>query len=268
MKKDRWLCQLIKEEFLIQKGVICGAYHDGDLTGGAVKTLMEHLGKTFQSLELYLLPLARDKDVGQELVDELAEWICVTQVCLTSFDGHYSHLQCGSINDVSVMDDIKEFLKLALKPWRLLGLSISPKVHLLEDHVIDFVQCENGLSHHDEEFVEHAHQKGLKFNHKMWRNMCDAVSRVSYTANKYDIAKIQANIRDKWKRDLSGDHQTKKEKCKMEREASCATGMMEVDVLDLGHWLMSIEEINLASLQQDDDSNDDNNSNNSVYFVL
>ncbi len=85
-----------------------------------------------------------------------------------------------------------------------LGASISPKVHLLEDQVIDFVQCEHSLSHHDEEFVECAHQKGLKFNQITWRNMCDAVSqykfllRVDYTTNKYDIlAKIQANIKDR-----------------------------------------------------------------------
>ena len=62
------------------------------------------------------------------------------------------------------MDDVEGFLRLVSKSWRLLGLSISPKMHLLEDHVIDFVQHENGLSHHDEEFMEQTHQKGLKFN--------------------------------------------------------------------------------------------------------
>jgi len=86
------------------------------------------------------------------------------------------------------------------------------------------------------------------------------LSRVDYTANKYDIAKIQANIKDRWKRDLSGDRQTKKQKYKMEREESRAAGVMEVDVLDPGHRLMSIDEINLASLQEDDDSNDDENN--------
>jgi len=177
---------------------------------------MEHLGKIFRSLELYLLPLAIEKGVQEDLVGKLAEWIHVTQVCLTSFDGLYSHLQCGSINDVCFLDDIKRFLNLALKSWRLLGLSISSKVHLLEDHVVDFVQYEDGLSHHDEEFVERAHQKGIKFNQMTWRNMCDAIShykflsRVDYTANKYNIAKIQSNIKHRWKRDLSGDHQTKK----------------------------------------------------------
>ncbi len=265
-KKDRWLRQFIEEEFLIPKGVVRGAYHGGDLTGGAVKKLMEHSGEIFRSLELYLLPLARDKGVGQELLDELEERIRVTQVCLTSFDGLYSRLRSGSIDDDGFMDDIEGFLKAALKSWRLLGLSISPKVHLLEDHVIDFVQRENGLSHHDEEFVERAHQKGLKFNQITRRNMRDAISRykflsrVDYTANKYDIAKIQANIKDRRKRDLSGDRQTKKQKYKMEREESRAAGVMEVDVLDPGHRLMSIDEINLASLQEDDDSDDDENN--------
>ncbi len=272
-KKDRWLRQVIEEEFLIPKGIVRGAYHGGDLTGGAVKKLMEHSGEIFRSLQLYLVPLAREKGVPQKFLVELDERIRVTQVCLTSFDGLYSRLRCGSIDDVGFMDDVEGFLRSALKSWRLLGLSISPKVHLLEDHVIDFLHRENGLSHHDEEFVERAHQKGLKFNQMTRRNMRDAVSRykflsrVDYTANKYDIAKIQGSIKDRRKRDMSGDRQTKKQKCKMEREESRATGVMEVDVLDPGHRLMNIEEINLASLQQDDDSDDgesdeDENGNN------
>jgi len=75
----------------------------------------------------------------------------------------------------------------------------------------------------------------------MQRNMCDAIShykflsRVNCTANNYDIMKIQANIKDRWKRDWSGDCQTKKQTYKMEREESCAAGVMEVDVLDPGH---------------------------------
>jgi len=52
LKRDRWLYQFIEEEFLIPKGVVCGAYHGGDLTGSAVKKLMEHSGEIFWSLEL------------------------------------------------------------------------------------------------------------------------------------------------------------------------------------------------------------------------
>jgi len=48
----------------------------------------------------------------------------------------------------------------------------------------------------------------------------------------------------------------------MEGKELHVTGVMEVDVLDPGHWLMSIKEINLASLQQDNDSNDGDGENN------
>jgi len=46
------------------------------------------------------------------------------------------------------------FLEAGLKYWRALGLSITPKIHMLEDHVLSKLQAENGLWNKDEEFVE------------------------------------------------------------------------------------------------------------------
>jgi len=43
-------------------------------------------------------------------------------------------------------------------------MSVTPKLHLLEDHLLDVLEHIKTLEYFDEEFVERAHQKGLKYN--------------------------------------------------------------------------------------------------------
>jgi len=38
---------------------------------------------------------------------------------------------------------------------------ITPKLHLLEDHLVDMMDIYGGLHDYDKEFVEKVHQKGL-----------------------------------------------------------------------------------------------------------
>jgi len=46
--------------------------------------------------------------------------------------------------------------------WQWLNMSIMPKLHILEDHLLDVIKHVEMLQYFDEEFVERAHQKGLK----------------------------------------------------------------------------------------------------------
>ena len=61
----------------------------------------------------------------------------------------------------ALFDEAKDFRKTALEDWRILGLSVTPKVHLLEDHCIDTMIKYGYLEDFDEEFVERAHQTGV-----------------------------------------------------------------------------------------------------------
>jgi len=63
-----------------------------------------------------------------------------------------------------LLSEAAAFLEAGLKYWRILGLSITPKIHMLEDHVLVKMQVEKGLWNKDKEYVEQAHQMGLKYN--------------------------------------------------------------------------------------------------------
>ncbi len=59
---------------------------------------------------------------------------------------------------------VKSFLDAALRCWRALKMSVTPKSHLLEDHLVDMLDMYGRLEHYDKEFVKQVHQKGLKYN--------------------------------------------------------------------------------------------------------
>ena len=63
--------------------------------------------------------------------------------------------------------ELKDLIKSALKQARALGISITPKWHLLEDHILDqhiwlVKNGWGGIIWLDESFVERAHQEGVK----------------------------------------------------------------------------------------------------------
>ncbi len=68
---------------------------------------------------------------------------------------------------VQKTEKLKGFLDTALKCWRRLNMSITPKLHLLEDHLFDILQHVKMLEYYNEEFVERAHQKGNKYDRVM-----------------------------------------------------------------------------------------------------
>ncbi len=157
-KLDRTLQQQIEEHFLERFQVTRGAYHGGDLTGGSVKKLMQNACEIGHELEIFLHGVVIDKDqTSDDDWNKLADWLEKTMLCLESFDGLFSCLRSTPNNQktaAGLVSDASDFLKAGLDYWRYLGLSIMPKVHLLEDHVLLKMVIENGLWNKDEEFVE------------------------------------------------------------------------------------------------------------------
>jgi hypothetical protein len=47
------------------------------------------------------------------------------------------------------------------KHWKSIGLSVTLKVHVMEQHVVEY-NNRNGLGEKEESFVEQGHQVGLK----------------------------------------------------------------------------------------------------------
>ena len=50
----------------------------------------------------------------------------------------------------------------SMKTWRKIGLSVTPKAHIFEDHAIESMQAINGLGVTTEDFIELSHQYGAR----------------------------------------------------------------------------------------------------------
>jgi len=163
----KWLRMEVEQNFLEPYGVTRAAYHGGDLVGPSVKALMANADDIFSSLEVFLLDVANEKKVlNDEEIDQLSARMRFYRYTLRNFDGFFSLLR-DKHSDTEYdekMKQLKLFLDTALQCWRRLNISITPKLHLLEDHVFDIIQNIKTLEYFDEEFVERAHQKGIKYN--------------------------------------------------------------------------------------------------------
>jgi len=241
-RRERALLQQIEEHFLERYGVKREVYHGGDLTGGSVKKLMQNSRLIFTELEGFLKDVADEKKIIKEKDwGNLAERLRLTRLCLESFDGLFSRLRSMPTEQKSATEMRQEsasFLEAGLKYWRALGLSITPKIHMLEDHVLLKLQAENGLWNKDEEFVERAHQMGLKYKKITKNSMSDAARRYSYMSrwerarSTAEIKRLQIRAATNRKRNMKPNLDSKTKKMKLERDHNRSSALLESHNLD------------------------------------
>jgi len=243
-KRDRALLQLIEEHFLERFQVSRGAYHGGDLTGGSVKKLMQNARDICSELEVFLAGVVDDKKgmVSEDDWGILVQKLEKTMLCLESFDGLFSRLRTTPADQEmadKMVTEASDFLKAGLSYWRILGLSITPKVHLLEDHVLLRMVIENGLWNKDEEFIKRAHQKGLKYNKVTRNSMRDAARRYTYMS-RWDracsmakVQQLQRQTNSKRKRTIEPKLESKAKRMKTERDFNRAIALDEYTKLDM-----------------------------------
>jgi len=102
----------------------------------------------------------------KEEIDQVRARLDVYRLALKNFDGLFSLLR-DKQSKLAVDEKIAQltkYLDAAMSCWRRLNMSVTPKLHILEDHLLDVIKHVETLQYFDEEFVERAHQKGLKYN--------------------------------------------------------------------------------------------------------
>lgn len=149
-----------------------------------------------------------------------------------------------------------------LELWRLLGLSVTPKVHLLEDHYLEFAYDNAdwlfGLRQFDEQFVERFHQHGKKAD--QWgkssaRNVekkFDWYSRWVQAETHPDVVKELKRVAEARKRkrphpdseSSSEERPSKKAKAAMDRAVSRQNG------IDFDASQLSKDEISVDTIQR------------------
>ena len=67
-----------------------------------------------------------------------------------------------------MLEEIKsteEGIEMLERVWRKLGLNVTPKCHMMFDHILDQVKEHKGITDLVEDYVEHAHQSRKLLDH-------------------------------------------------------------------------------------------------------
>ena len=138
---------------------------------------MANADSIFSEVGDFLQGVAEDHGVPDDIREIIQARVELYAHCLQQFDGFYS---CINIRECQVENfeekclQAEEFLRAAMQSWRDLGMSVTPKLHLLEDHAMIYMRKYGGLADFDEEFVERAHQIGKRASARSKYSSCHA----------------------------------------------------------------------------------------------
>jgi hypothetical protein len=190
---SRAIRAVIEQDYLKPNGVDRAAHHGGDLTGPSVRNLMSKADLIFGGIKAFLL-----SKTSVALEAEIVSRCDRTAACLTLFDGLFSSIYktTEQVNDdvEGTMAEARDFSIKAMACWRSLGLSVTLKGHLAEDHVCDQIGVYHGIGDYNEEFVERLHQEGVRTNRRV-QTMKDRTKKYLHVA-KYQEATQNPKVKE------------------------------------------------------------------------
>tara|TARA_B110000114_G_scaffold183039_1_gene223507 strand:+ start:748 stop:1374 length:627 start_codon:yes stop_codon:yes gene_type:complete len=156
-----------------------------------------------------------------------------------------AYAPCGTLTDEQLLR-AERLIKCVLKEWRALGMSMGkPKVHLLEDHMLTFMQRFKGLSEYSEDFIEQYHQH-KKRNAENTMNMRDVEKSQTYYAQieelklNDDVKFAEKDFNDNKTRIIRATNLNARREVKTERRNEVfaeAWGDYDDEAVPLGDWL-------------------------------
>jgi len=151
-------------------------YHGGLYNGKAMNKLMTSSRKIMEDIRGMLMEIASEARCNDEEVSDTMEKF--TNI-LSVFDALFSlaRTPSGLMNGDKVAT-LQNLSNLALRLWRGLELSITPKVHAIEDHLVPQIIRFDGIGDLGEDFVERSHQDGIR-QHSRSRNCKERVDEAN-----------------------------------------------------------------------------------------
>lgn len=186
LKKDKRSIFGVIDQHWARNGKSRGAYHGGTWNGIDARDCMKDPEKYYGSMLKTLLswkdPSKSDDDVIatiEDVKDLLGKW-------------HKGfHLLRTPKRRKGMKTELRELIAEAIAKHRQVGLSVTPKAHLMEDHVVkQFWDLPFPFFYFIEEFVERNHQEGKK-NDETVKRVKNADSRATAKAKRIWVARDQ-----------------------------------------------------------------------------
>jgi hypothetical protein len=165
-------------------------YHGGKYNGKAMTNFMTNSQKIMADVQQAILNIPQD---GRCPDGEVTEF-CSLRV----YDAIFSTARqpSGTIKD-DELDQLDLFVLEGMKLWRALDCTTTaPKPHAIEDHLIDQIRQFEGIGEFTEDFVEQAHQDGIRDGRRIrtYKDKNDAATVLSNWEFKRKLPAIQMKI--------------------------------------------------------------------------
>jgi hypothetical protein len=146
------------DEVMKGHGIDRGAHFGGKLEGNSCRKLMGVAVDLVNTIEDHVLVLpVEQRVVGTD--EEIREVIARHRELLLNLDGLMSALRTVRFHVTpQLIIKTEQYLQRVLELWRHLEMSVTPKVHCLEDHVVYLFRKYSGFSDLGEDSGEQAHQ--------------------------------------------------------------------------------------------------------------
>lgn len=152
--------RILLENKLNDYGIHRPTYHGGDLTGVKIKVLLQSIDLLFNDFKSILIGV-EDRLADNDEIDTIISMYSTMGFLV---DGIFSlgRTRCGKLTE-EVTNLTRRMVVAFAKMWRNLRLSMKgPKIHGMEDHLIEQMIQYGGIGCFCEDFVEQSHQYGVK----------------------------------------------------------------------------------------------------------
>ena len=191
-----------------QAGVELAAYHGGSLNGKDIRKVMNDATELFSEFSTILKAGKRD---DCELSDDAIDALCRNfRLVFVLWDGAMSYARKHNPTPEDVTK-YRRYVNAAVDGHVKLGLSITPKVHLMYKHVEQqMTEIKRGLGDKTEDGIERSHQTGKRSRSQFGRvtNIqirANAIQRMQFRNSDPEVIqqkqKVEEGSRRKFKQD-------------------------------------------------------------------
>ena len=188
------------ERILESHGVTIQCYHGGSLTGGSILTLLKKhdviMDDITEVCHEYLLNnnhTTPESKISMTVV-EMEKILNDHRLLFKAQDAVYAHLRLIYPTEEEMIQTV-ERIKIMKMFWLAMGLSETPKAHLVFEHAADDQRRFGGLGDKIEDPLEKRHQEQMRLD-GILKKMPDGFRKRMLTQQKYDWRNSDPLVRD------------------------------------------------------------------------
>ena len=230
---SRPIWERIEQECFVKFGIEHPYYHRGKYNGKAMLKFYNLADKAMNKVKTFLIENipVNNRCRDSEVISVTTAFTNLFLVFDTIFSLAWTPV---GLLMTEQQEKATKSITLVIKLWKELDMSMTPKVHILEDYLLSQLVMFKGLSDYSEDFVEQAHQTGIREEDRTLaihnrHRVAELHCKMEHKPSLPIVKEKQSSILEKmsWKRKNGGMDQchTAKSRQKQEREGKHSSGI-------------------------------------------